>query len=349
MASFGILGRRIGDGCAPFIIAEAGINHNGDINIAKEMIRAAKRAGADAVKFQTFHAEEFIQDRTTTYTYMSQGKEITEPMMDMFLRTEFSEKEWVELKKYCDQQGIIFLSTPQNPSDLKLLLRIGIPAVKIGSDDFVNIPLVREYSKTGLPILLSCGMANEEEIRRTLDESPKGKTVLLLCTSQYPTPACDVNIRKLDTLRRLFPEVVLGFSDHTQGIEAAIMAVAKGAKVFEKHFTVNHGLPGPDHWFSEEPREFTQWVDCIRKAYVMLGSSKLEPTAMENEMRKIAHRSITVLERIQAGDVFSEKNLGMRRPGDGLPASCWDQVIGKKATKDLMVGTQITLEDIDNG
>lgn len=347
MSTFEINSRKIGDGCDPFIIAEAGINHNGDIDLAKEMIVTAKEAGADAVKFQTFHAEEFIQDKTTTYTYKSQGKEITESMLEMFKRNEFTDKEWFEIKEFCDTNEITFLSTPQNYSDLELLLNIGIPAVKIGSDDFVNIPLVRSYANAGLPMLLSCGMAKEEEITRTLEEVRNNPTVLFLCTSQYPTPPEDVNILKLNTMKKKYPQVILGLSDHTQGIEAAVMAVALGANVFEKHFTLDHDLPGPDHWFSNDPDELNNWIISIRRACLMRGFTDLKPTETELSMRKIAYRSITTLKPIKAGEILSEYNLGMRRPGTGISSAKWNDIIGKKARRDLKTGAQLSWKDID--
>ena len=163
-----INGKKIGEGYPPFIIAEAGINHNGNMELAKKMVLSAKDAGVDAVKFQTFYAKDFIQDRRLTYTYRSQGKEITEPIIDMFERSEFTAEQWGELKEFCDSQGILFLSTPGNVSDLELLMSIGVQAVKVGSDDFVNIPLIRRYATENVPLLLSCGMATEEEIDLTL-------------------------------------------------------------------------------------------------------------------------------------------------------------------------------------
>lgn len=350
MNTFEINGRRIGQGCEPFIIAEAGINHNGDMELAKKMVLAAKEAGVDAVKFQTFHAEEFIQDKTTTYTYKSQGKEVTESMLEMFKRNEFTVDEWKEIKCFCAEQNMIFLSTPQNVSDLKLLLDIGIDAIKVGSDDFVNIPLVKRYAREGLPVLLSCGMANKEEIERTMKtvrDNNECPIVLFLCTSQYPTPPEDVNITRLVTLEEKYPDVILGLSDHTQGAEAAVMAVALGARVFEKHFTLSHDLPGPDHWFSAEPVELMMWTNSIRRSYKMLGFSELKPTEVEIGMRELAHRSITVLSDMKSGDVFTEDNIGMRRPGNGIPGSKWDNVIGKTAKHDIKAGIQITWEDIN--
>ena len=350
MMTFEIAGKRIGANCEPFIIAEAGINHNGDITLAKNMVIAAKNAGVDAIKFQTFSAKEFIQDRSVTYTYRSQGKKITEPIIDIFERSEFSKCEWKELKQFCDNEDIIFLSTAGNVSDFDLLLSIGVKAVKVGSDDFVNIPLIRKYAKEKIPLLLSCGMATENEIELTLKNAglESGKEMcLFLCTSQYPTPPDDVNIRKLITIQDKYPELVVGFSDHTIGSTAACMAVALGAKVFEKHFTLNHNFPGPDHWFSETPSSLKIWADSIREAHRMLGSKELKPTNIEMKQRSEYHRSITSAVPIQCGDLFTEENLCMKRPGDGIQANRWDDIIGKKAKRSIDKNIQITWEDID--
>lgn len=349
MKTINIDGKKIGQSEPPFIIAEAGINHNGDMQLAKKMVLAAKNAGVDAVKFQTFYAKDFIQDRTLMYTYKSQGKEITEPILDMFERTEFTEEQWMELKEFCDSEGMLFLSTPGNVSDLELLINIGVKAVKVGSDDFVNIPLIRRYAKEQVPLLLSCGMATEDEIDCALKSAGlySGKELcLFLCTSEYPTPPEDVNICKLLTLNEKYPELILGLSDHTIGSTAAVMAVACGAKIFEKHFTLDHGLPGPDHWFSEEPEELRKWVSDIRIADKMLGSGKLVPTQKEMESRTEFHRSITAACDIKQGEQFTENNLCMRRPGDGLPGNVWDKVIGKHSNKDIKKNSQLTLEDV---
>lgn len=350
MSIITINGKQIGKGHEPFIIAEAGINHNGDIELAKKMILAAKAAGVDAVKFQTFYAKDFIQDRTLMYTYKSQGKEITEPIIDMFERSEFTKDEWRKIKEFCDSEGILFLSTPGNVSDLELLMSIGVKAVKVGSDDFVNIPLIRRYASENVPILLSCGMATEDEIDLTLKTAGvfTGKELcLFLCTSQYPTPPKDVNILKLKTLQEKYPDLVVGLSDHTRGSTAAIMAVASGATIFEKHFTMDHDLPGPDHWFSETPESLTQWVKDVREAYDMLGCVELKPTEAEMSIRNEYHRSITTACAIKKGDIFTEENLCMRRPGDGLPGSMWDEVIGKKSTIDLDKNIQLKQGDFE--
>lgn len=349
MKTISIDGKKIGEDYPPFIIAEAGINHNGDINLAKKMILEAKKAGVDAIKFQTFYAKDFIRDRTVTYTYKSNGVEVTEPIIDMFERCEFTADQWKELKEFCDEEKILFLSTPGNVSDLELLMSIDVKAVKVGSDDFVNIPLIRRYAKEQVPLLLSCGMATEDEIDLTLKTAglyENKELCLFLCTSEYPTPPEDVNIRKLLTLHEKYPELILGLSDHTIGSVAAVMAVAYGAKIFEKHFTLDHNFPGPDHWFSEEPDGLKKWVSDIRTADRMLGDKKLKPTKQEAIGREEFHRSITTVCDIQEGEIFTEENLCMRRPGNGMPGRMWDSVIGKKAGRLIKKNSQLTLEDI---
>jgi sialic acid synthase SpsE len=349
MKTLEINGRAIGAGHAPFIIAEAGINHNGVLAMAIEMVGVAKAAGADAVKFQTFKAEEFVGNPKQTYTYRSQGKEVTESMLAMFQRYELPRQAWREIKAECDRQGIIFMSTPQNRSDLDLLIEVGVPVVKIGSDDFTNLPLIRSYAETGLPLILSCGMSDLAEVFQALDAAGAldGYPVaLLLCTSQYPTPPQDVNLRKLKTLQGAFPDLVTGFSDHTQGVLAASLAVAMGAVILEKHFTLDCDLPGPDHWFSENPATLEHWVASIRNATVMLGSNLIRPTRSELSMRKVARRSLVALTAISRGEALTLQNVGARRPGHGLPPSFLEQVLGTVASRDISAGDVLNLWDV---
>ena len=335
----------------PFIIAEVGINHNGSLEKAFEMIKVAKDAGVDCVKFQTFKAHEFVGDPNQMFTYKSQGKEVTESMLAMFQRYEFNDEEWRKIKERCDEEGITFMSTPQNPSDLELLVKIGIPAVKVGSDDFTNIPLLKRYIKTGLPLILSCGMADVSEIYRALDVTGALEgypAALLLCTSEYPTPPNHVNILKLKTLRNLFPNLILGFSDHSQGPLAASLAVSLGATVFEKHFTLDKNLEGPDHWFSEDPESLKIWVDAIRNAYIMLGTQMLVPTPEEKKMRVLARRSVIAITDINEGDVLNESNIGLRRPGNGIPPMHFDEILGKKAKSGIKKGNLLKWEELSN-
>lgn len=349
MASITINGRRIGPGHPPFVVAEIGINHNGDLDKAMASIRMAKAAGADAVKFQTFKAEEFVGDPQQTYTYRSQGQEVTESMLAMFQRCEFTPDQWRQIKLCCDDQGITFLSTPQNYSDLTLLLELGIPAIKVGSDDFTNLPLLKSYAATGLPLILSCGMADLGEIHAALsavgalDGYP---TILLLCTSQYPTPPQDVHLTKLRTLAGAFPGLCLGFSDHTEGSRAAALAVALGASFFEKHVTLSHDLPGPDHWFSADPKGLQEWVMAIQESYLMLGSPLVRPTAAELDMRPIARRSVVALRDMAAGERFDETNIGLRRPGTGLAPQWLETVLGRHAARPLVKGQPLQLGDL---
>lgn len=346
-AKFKIGDVSVGEGCEPFIIAEAGINHNGDIELAKRMVRIASESGVDAVKFQTFCTEEFISDRSVEYTYKSQGVQVTESMFDMFKRTEFTDDEWREIKAYCDECGITFLSTPVSERDLDLLVSLGVGAVKVGSDDFTNIPLITGFARRGLPMLLSCGMADGDEMEETLSaaKAVNPNICLFLCTSQYPTPAEDVNAAKLLSMGKRFGDVVLGFSDHTQGCTGAIVAAAFGARVFEKHFTLDHNLPGPDHWFASEPDELKAWAAGIREACKMVGSEKLSPTEEERKMRNLARRSIVALRDIAKGEKLTDENIGLRRPGTGMSPAQLPEVLGSTASRQIAAETLICPQD----
>lgn len=332
----------------PFIIAEAGINHNGELDKALAMIDLAKKCGADAVKFQTFRAEEFVGDPEMEYTYYSQGQKVTESMLEMFKRCEFNLDEWGKIKEYCNKQDIVFLSTPQNTSDLELLLDIGMPAIKVGSDDFNNIPLLQNYASKGLPLILSCGMADLSEVYQSLSAVGAFEghpVILLLCTSQYPTPPEDVNILKLRTLSQAFPMITLGFSDHTQGPLASSLALAIGARVFEKHFTLDHNLPGPDHWFSEDPEGLAIWIYNIRTAYKMMGSAIVRPTCEESINRKEFRRVLTAAKDIALGEPLTSENITLlRSPGGiGLPPSMMQYILGRKAWKEFSKGQAIDI------
>jgi len=337
---FSIAGRSIGPNDPPYCIAEVGINHNGDLAIAKRMIEAAKAAGADAVKFQTFKAEEFCGDPNQTFTYQSQGETVTESMLAMFKRYEFPSENWREISAHCETVGITFFSTPQNRSDLDLLMEIGVPAIKVGSDDFTNLPLLLSYVASKLPLILSCGMSDLAEVHQALqavrwfDGYP---VALLLCTSQYPTPPEDVNINKLTTLQQAFPGLLVGFSDHTQGALAAALAVSRGARIFEKHFTLGQDMPGPDHWFSEEPTGLAEWIATIRISDVMLGSPFVRPTNPELANKREFQRVIVAATAIKMGEQFTESNLMMRRVagGQGFPPGMYWRLLGRTAWRDF--------------
>ncbi len=344
-----IAGKEIGPDYPPYIIAEAGINHNGELEKAFQMIRAAKLAGVDAIKFQTYKAEEMIGSDDLEYTYQSQGKSVTESMLAMFKRCEFTREEWAAIKQKCDEVSITFFSTPQNPSDLDMLLDLGVEVIKVGSDDFINFPLLETFAESRLPMIVSCGMSDLGEAHQALSAigAFNGYPVaLLLCTSQYPTPPNDVNLKKINTLRTAFPMVPIGFSDHTQGPLAAAIAVGFGACVFEKHFTLNNDLPGPDHWFSENPQTLKTWVDAIHTAHQMLGSSIVTPTPAEETIKTLARRSVTALRDIQPGETLDETNIGLRRPANGLPPTLFEEVLGHSAAHFIQQGQSLNWKDI---
>lgn len=338
----------IGTGYPPFTVAEAGINHNGNIDTALKMISVAKRSGVNAIKFQTFKAEEFVSDPNQMITYKTQDKEITESMLEMFRRCEFTKEDWFKIKKKCNEEKIIFFSSPQNKTDLDLLLEVGVPAIKVGSDDFTNTPLLKDYSSTGLPMIISCGMSDLGEIFESLNAlgSFDGyPTILLLTTSLYPTTHENVNLSRIGTLSTTFPMIPIGFSDHTQGALASSLAVASGACLIEKHFTLDRALPGPDHWFAEDPTDLKTWVDSIKKSFTIMGSKIMKPVPSEEEIRIIARRSIVAIRDISVGEQLDRNNIGLKRPGNGLPSKMLNQVIGLKATRKIQNGTMLKFGD----
>ncbi len=269
-------------GVEPFTIAEASLNHLGDITRALRMVDAAHDAGCTAVKFQTYSVDGFCRP--------------DDPMYSTFKQCELPDKAWPVLSDYCKHRGIVFLSTPQNPSDLAKLLPLGMPAIKVGSDDFCNLPLLREYARHGLPLILSTGMSDKRDITRTFDKLPRAGFIAMACTSQYPTPPSEVNIHRLRNLYYDFEYGWTGFSDHTVGNVASVMAIALRAVVLEKHFTLDHSLPGPEHAWACNPAELASWVAAIKKAWAMRGNGRFELSEREREQkRKFQRRAGEVL------------------------------------------------------
>jgi sialic acid synthase SpsE len=339
----------IGEGEPTYLVAEIGINHNGDVNLAKEMIDAAKKCGVDAVKFQVFKAEEFVSDDACTYTYRSQGKEITEPMIEMFRRYEFTRGDWIEIFGYCQQKNIDFFVTPQNPSDLDLILYISdLPAIKVGADDLTNLELLEYYASKNIPIIISAGMAYISEIEdavRVIQNAGNKDLIILHCISSYPTKAEEVNLRKMSTIRQAF-DVIVGFSDHTIGPIAAVGAVVMGANLIEKHFTLDKNLPGPDHWFSADTNELHELVRQIRYVEKIMGSSVVKPTANEIEMRKLARRSIVASRDILKDETLKRDMVSFGRPGTGLPPKYVKYILNKKANVKIRKNEKITFKKV---
>ncbi len=267
-----IANREISAHAEPFIIAEAGLNHNGSISRAFDMIKAAADAGMDVVKFQTFKADEFCHP--------------DDPLYKWFKASELPESVWPEIKACCDEHNVIFMSTPQNRSDLDILLKVGVPAVKVGSDDFANLPLISSYGREGLPLILSMGMSDLEDIRRAREVVDPDNTAFLLCTSQYPTRDPEARMSRLPTLADAVRPSLVGFSDHTLGVTAAAMAVAYGACIFEKHFTLDQKLEGPDHEWACTPKMLREWNDAIRSAWRLRGDAGLTLTPTEAEQKR---------------------------------------------------------------
>lgn len=334
-----------------YVIAEVGINHNGDLALAKQMILAAKDCGANCVKFQTFKAEEFVSDSKQTYTYSSQGKEITESMLEMFKRYEFSKEEWIEIVSFCKENEIEFCSTAQNFSDLVFLNSIcDLPFIKVGSDDLTNIELMKKYAKFGKRMIISAGMAYAFEIEDAVEaiRSVGNENITVLhCVSCYPTMPDEVNLKKIPAIREAFG-IDVGYSDHTIGSSAAVGAVCFGATIIEKHFTLDKDMPGPDHWFASDVADLRQYVLDIRSIEKAIGSSILKPTKKEMGMRDLARRKIVASRDIEIGHIISQSDLTFKRAdGEGLAPKDIDFIIGRKLKAGLLKNDLITLNNLD--
>jgi len=332
-----------------FVIAEIGLNHNGNYDLAKDSVIAAAKAGADAVKFQNFLTEDFLSDKSILHTYKNAGKEITEPLFDICKRSEFK-KEWLpKLIKLCDKLDIIFLSTPTSERGVDDLISFGVKYIKNGSDYLSHIPLLKYMAATGATIIISTGMAYQKEIddavNTILSINPnKSKLIILHCTSNYPTSSKNVNLNKIDTLQNRYG-VTVGFSDHTEGWISAVQAVTLGAKVVEKHFTLDKNLPGPDHWFSSDYDEFKELVKQIRLAEKRMGKSELKPTRSEFKVRDKWQLGLVWNKNILAGRKITRKDIAIRKPATGLRPKEIDSIIGCKATKNCNKGDPVTVTD----
>ena len=343
---------RIADRCIGLdqpclIVAEIGINHNGDMDLARKMVEEAKDCGADAVKLQNYRTEDFIYDPSLNYSYQCQGKMVTESQFEMFKRCEVNKKQLFELKDYSDEIGIIFFSTPTGKDGIQDLVNLGVPILKNGSDYLLHLPLIREMAKTNIPSIFSTGMAKYSEIEEAVRtfRSAGGKDLILLhCTSSYPTPAQEVNLRKIPALANTF-NCPVGFSDHTQGSVAAMGAVTLGACVVEKHFTLDKNLSGPDHRFSADPKEFHDLVVGIRTIEKSLGSSTIEPTPSEKLGRQAFRLSCVAAENIFADQILRKTDIMFCRPGTGLPPKEASKLVGSKIACSVKKGHIFTLED----
>jgi N-acetylneuraminate synthase/N,N'-diacetyllegionaminate synthase len=348
-----ICDRKIGDDSSCFIIAEAGVNHNGSLELAKKLIDEAVKAGVDAIKFQTFKAENLVTPHAEQAKYQTENIGKKESQYDMLKRLELRYEDFRELKKYCDSRGIIFLSTPHSSKEDVDLVTELCPAIKVGSGDLTNLPILTYIAKKWKPIILSTGMSTLDEVREAVETIVpiNANLILLHATTNYPTPLAEVNLRAIETLRRAFG-LPVGYSDHTVGINVSIAAVALGACVIEKHFTLDKTMEGPDHKASLEPLELKALVDGVRSVEKRLGKGESSetiigelnisgalgdgvkrPTPSESETAKVARKSIVAAMDIENGAVISEDMLAIRRPGTGLKPKLMKTLIGKRTKK----------------
>ena len=321
------------------IIGEAGVNHNGDINIARKLIDVAVEAGVDMVKFQTFITEEGITCNAEKAEYQLSNTDKNETQFEMIKKLELDREAHEELIRYCNQKGIQFLSTAFDHPSIDLLNELNIPLYKIPSGEITNLPYLRHIGKIGKPVILSTGMATLKEVEDAINILGKSGTLkdditVLHCNTSYPTPMEDVNLKSMLTIQNELG-VKIGYSDHTLGIEIPIASVAMGARVIEKHFTLDRGMEGPDHQASLNPSELKAMVKAIRNIENALGDGVKKPSSSEMKNKSVARKSIVAARNIQKGETFTEEHLAIKRPGNGISPMKWDEIIGKVAKRNF--------------
>ncbi|HZY31970.1 MAG TPA: N-acetylneuraminate synthase [Candidatus Methylomirabilis sp.] len=349
MNTIEIAGRLVGPGHPCFVIAEAGVNHNGDLALAKRLVEAAATAGADAVKFQTFSAERMASRGAPKAKYQLEQTDPTESQVEMLRRLELSPEAHRELHAYCRKYGVLFLSTPFDEVSADLLAELGLPAFKIGSGEITNWPFLDYIARKGKPIILSTGMSflsEVDEAVRVIRNAKCDQLALLHCVSNYPADPSDANLYAIRTLAVAF-DVPVGYSDHTSGIEVALAATALGACVIEKHCTVNRQLPGPDHCASLEPHELRQMVAGIRTVQASLGTGGKWPASSEAKNRLVARRSVAAACNIPEGAVIRPEMLRALRPASGISPALTECVVGRRARRPLMEGQLISWGDLE--
>lgn len=339
-------GRKIGEGQPSFIIAEAGVNHNGRIELAKKLVDKAVEAGANAVKFQTFRSESLVTPDAPKATYQARTTGSHESQLEMLKKLELPLWAFQELKAYCDQKGILFMSTPFDETCSDFLDEIGMPIVKIPSGELTNVFFLAHVARKKKPMIVSTGMATLDEVEaavQTIFDAGNNQLVLLHCVSNYPTHPADVNLKAMGTMAKTL-KVPVGFSDHTQGIEIALAAVALGAVVIEKHFTLDRRMPGPDHPASLEPEELKKMVASIRHIEAALGNGLKRPCAAEVDTAKIARKSLVASRDIPKGSRLALEWVVVKRPGTGLAPATLPRLVGLKVKTDIPAGTLLALD-----
>lgn len=335
--------KKIGDNQPVFIIAEAGINHNGDIKIAKRMIDSAVETRVNAIKFQTFKTERFLSKNIVEPKHMKSR----ESLFETIRKLELSEEDHYELSGYCKQKGIIFMSTPMDDKSVDLLDDIGVPVFKVASCDLDNLPLLKYIARKGKPILLSTGMGTISEVGEAVEviKSNENENIILLhCVSVYPPKVEDVNLKAMETLKNAF-KFPVGYSDHTIGINVPLAAVAMGAKAIEKHFTLDKKMKGPDHAVSADPDELKSLISGIRDIEKAFGVGIKVPSEDEIEMKKSFRKSIVASTDIRKGETITDEKLSIKRPGTGISPKYFNFIVGKKAKRDINKDDLINKED----
>ena len=318
------------------IIAEAGVNHNGRLDLALKLCDEAKKAGADVVKFQTWKTENIITRNVAMADYQAVNTGVEESQFAMLKKLELSYEDFRKIKAHCDEIGIVFSSTGDDPESLDFLLELGIPFIKIGSGEICNIPFLKYMGSKKMPVIMSTGMSSLADVDislRTLLEAGAASVTLLHCTTNYPCPYADVNLKAMLTLKEAF-HLPVGYSDHTVGRDVSVAAVALGATVIEKHFTLDCAMEGPDHAASTPPEAFAALVQAIRNTEIFLGDGAKMPTTAEKEISKVVTKRIVAARPIKAGETFTQDNLCVKRNDVGEPAIRWEQVLGRIAQKD---------------
>jgi N,N'-diacetyllegionaminate synthase len=332
-----------------YVIAEIGVNHNGDSGLAKQMILAAKNAGADAVKFQTFTADTLVTRGTPKVGYQESTTSPEESHYEMIKRLELGRPQHIDLIDYCDSIGIDFISTPYDLDSARFLNEIGVKMFKTASADLVDLPLQKYLASTGKPVLVATGMSSLGEVEQVVniyDEMNNPDLLLLHCVSNYPCSDASLNLRAMKTLATAFDKPV-GYSDHSVGSSAAALSVGLGAKVIEKHFTLDKNMVGPDHKASSTPDEFRELVLQIRRSEVMLGSAKKSRQPEETQMAKVSRKSLVLAHAIKAGQTIGSQDLRLMRPGTGIGANFMDTIVGQRVNKDLAEFHQLRWSDLE--
>jgi len=340
--------RLIGPGHPCFIIAEAGVNHNGDLQLARRLVDVAVKAGADAVKFQAYKADRLVTLNAPKADYQVRATGSLESQLEMLRRLELSPETQQELMEYARGRGILFLSTPFEEESADLLDRMGVPAFKIPSGEITNLPFLAHVARKGKPMIVSTGMASLGEVEtavRTIETTGNHNVALLHCVSNYPANPVDVNLRAIETMTLAF-NLPVGYSDHTLGIEVPLGAVALGACIVEKHFTLDRALPGPDQQASAEPAELVALVVGIRKVEKALGHGRKEPASSEACTAAVARKSLVAAKPILAGTRLTEDLIAIKRPGTGLPPTLRTLLVGRIAKQDIPADTLLSLDMI---